>query len=110
MKKENTTLKSLVSAGLCTIDFDDESTYIPFYHGGFNNDHDATYMKASDVLAEYGDLPIYPINIHDDYYMIVLDKLDSTRIVADLYLTVDDFRWYASSRVDSDPRFVFGLW
>lgn len=110
MKKENATLKNLISAGLCTVDFDDESTYIPIYHGGFNNDHDTTYMRAIDVLAEYGGLPIYPINIHDDYYKNVLSKLDSTRIVADLYLTVDDFTWYASSRVDSDPRFVFGLW
>lgn len=110
MKKEKTTLKSLISAGLCTVDFDDECTYIPIYLGGYNNDHDVTYEKASNVLAEYGNLPIYPIDIHDDYYKNVLDKLDSTRIVADLYLTVDDFNWYASSRVDSDPRFVFGLW
>jgi hypothetical protein len=110
MKKENTTLKSLVSAGLCNVDFDDESNYIPIYHGGFGNDHDTTYMRAIDVLSEYGDLPIYPINIHDGYYKNVLDKLDSTRIVADLYLTIDDFTWYASSQVDSDPRFVFGLW
>lgn len=110
MKKENTTLKSLISAGLCTVDFDDECSYIPMYLGGFNNDHDTTYMRASDVLAEYGDLPIFPINIHNDYYKNVLDKLDSTRIVADLYLTLDDFSWYASSRIDSDPRFVLGLW
>ena len=110
MIKENTTLKSLVSAGLCTVDFDDESTYVPIYHGGFNNDHDMTYMRAIDVLGVYGDLPLFPINIHDDYYRNVLDKLDSTRIVADLYLTVDDFNWYASSRNDSDPRYVFGLW
>lgn len=110
MKKENTTLKSLISAGLCTVDFDDECNYIPIYLGGLNNDHDTTYMRASDVLAEYGDLPIYPINIHDDYYKNVLDKLNSTRIIDDLYLTLDDFSWYASSRIDSDPRFVFGLW
>ena len=104
MKKENTTLKSLVNAGLCTVDFEDEFTYIPIYLGGYNNDHDTVCMRAIDVLAEYGDLPIFPINIHDDYYKIVVDKLDSTRI------TVDDFTWYASSQVDSDPRFVFGLW
>ena len=110
MKKENATLKSLISAGLCTVDFDDECTYIPIYHGGFNNDHDTTYMRAIDVLGVYGDLPLFPINIHDDYYRNVLDKLDSTRIVADLYLTVDDFNWYASSHANSDPRFVFGLW
>lgn len=110
MKKEKTTLKNLICAGLCTVDFDDESTYIPIYHGGSNNDHDTTYMRAIDVLAVYGNLPLYPINIHDDYYKNVLGKLDSTRIVADLYLTVDDFRWYASSRNDSDPLFVFGLW
>lgn len=110
MKKGNATIKSLISAGLCNVDFDDEGTYIPIYHGGYNNDHDTTYMRAVDVLAGYGDLPIFPINIHDAYYKNVLDKLDSTRIVADLYLTVDDFTWYASSHVDSDPRFVLGLW
>ena len=110
MKKENATLKSLVNAGLSTVDFDDEGTYIPIYLGGSSNDHDTTYMRAIDVLAKYGDLPLFPINIHDGYYRNVLDKLDSTRIVKDLYLTVDDFNWYASSRVDSDPRFVIGLW
>lgn len=110
MKKKNATLKSLISAGLCTVDFNDECTYIPIYLGGFNNDHDTTYMRASDVLTEYGDLPIFPINIHDGYYKNVLDKLEDTRIVADLDLALDDFLWYASSRIDSDPRFVFGLW
>lgn len=109
MKKENTTLKRLISAGLCTVDFDDESTYIPIYLGGWNNDHDTAYMRASDVLAEYGDLPIYPINIHDDYYKNVRVELDFGA-VAELSTTLEDYTWYASSRIDSDPRFVFGLW
>lgn len=109
MKKENTTLKSLISAGLCTVDFDDENNYIPMYLGGWNNDHDTTYMRASDVLAKYGDLPIYPIDIHDGYYKNVLVKLDFGAVV-ELSCTLDDYAWFASSRVDSDPRFVFGLW
>ena len=110
MKKQNATLKSLVSEGLCTVDYDDEYTYIPLYLGGCNNSHDATYMRAIDVLTEYGDLTIYPINIHDDYYNNVLEVIANSSIMDELHTSVDDFTWYASSRIDSDPRFVFGLW
>ncbi len=111
MKEERVmTLRDFSQSPQCNVDFNDECTVIPCCFGGWNNSHDASYDTAKNVLDQYGDTKIYPIDIHDPYYEGVLDTIENSSIMEEIHADIDSFTWYASSKLDNDPTIVFGLW